>query len=290
MKIGLSTYSLLKDIESGKMDILDVVEWVAKNGGTHMEIVPYGFSLIDNLELADQVKEKSTNLGLELSNYAIPSNFVHDSIEDFNEEIERIKKHVDLAKRMGINHMRHDVIDFTLDQEKSTVDFFEENLEKIVEGCQIIADYASQFNITTSVENHSVCVQGSERVQRVLKLVDRPNFKTVLDIGNFLCVDEQPLVGLKKNLPYASIIHFKDFYIRPYYENPGEGEWFKTTNGNYLRGSILGHGDIEIREVIRLIEESGFDGYITIEFEGMEECQLGSRLSINNLKRLFNEE
>ncbi|GIN59402.1 hypothetical protein J8TS2_37210 [Lederbergia ruris] len=73
--------------------------------------------------------------------------------------------------------------------------------------------------------------------------------KTVVDISNFLCIDEPSLVGLQKNLPYAPIIHFKDFYIRSYYKNPGEGEWFNTTKGNYLRVSILGHGDIEIREV-----------------------------------------
>ena len=289
MKIGLSTYSLLKAIERGEMTVLDTIQWVADNGGDHMEIVPYGFSLIDNPKLADDVRAKAESLKIELSNYAIPSNFVHDTTEAFEEEIQRIKGHVDLAHRLGIKHMRHDVIEFTLDPEKSTVEFFEVNLPKIVEGSRLIADYAARFGITTAVENHSVCVQGSERVQRVINLVDRDNFKTVLDIGNFLCIDEPSLVGVNKNIPFASIIHFKDFYIRPYYKNPGPGDWFRTTNGNYLRGAILGHGDLEIREIIKLIKKSGYDGYITIEFEGMEDCKLGSEISMKNLKRLWEE-
>jgi inosose dehydratase len=68
-----------------------------------------------------------------------------------------------------------------------------------------------------------------------------------------MCVDEPSIIGVKKNLPYASLIHIKDFYFRPYYNDPGEGEWFKTSNGNFLRGAIVGQGDIEIREILKYI-------------------------------------
>lgn len=170
-----------------------------------------------------------------------------------------------------------------------TIQYFEDSLPLIVRGSQIIADYAAGYGITTTIENHGFSVQASDRVQRVLLEVNRPNFKTTLDVGNFMCVDEAPLVGVRKNLPFASLIHFKDFYFRPYFQDPGEGNWFRTSNGNYLRGAIVGQGDIEIREVVKLIKSSGYDGYVTVEFEGMEDCELGSRLGMNNLRRLWNE-
>lgn len=289
VKIGLSTYSLLDAINAGEMDVLDVVEWIADNGGEHMEIVPYGFTLVDNLELADAVREKAREVGIELSNYALPGNFVQETEEAFEQEVARLKEHVDLIHRMGIKHMRHDVIAFTLPPEKRTIAHFEESLPKIVEGSQRIADYAAQFGITTTIENHGAAVQHSDRVQRVIQAVNRPNFKTTLDIGNFLCVDEDPIVGVKKNLPYASLIHFKDFYIRPYDQNPGGGKWFRTANDNYLRGAIVGQGDINIRSIVKLIKESGYDGYVTLEFEGMEECREASRIGMENLKRLWDE-
>ncbi len=289
MKIGLSTYSLLNAITAGEMDVLDVVQWIADNGGEHMEIVPYGFTLVDNLELADAVREKAKEVGIELSNYSLPGNFVHETEAEFEAEVERLKEHVDLINRMGIKHMRHDVIAFTLPPEKRTIAHFEKSLPKIVEGSRLIADYAAQFGITTTIENHGSAVQHSDRVQRVIEAVDRPNFKTTLDIGNFLCVDEDPIVGVKKNLPYASLVHFKDFYFRPYYQDPGAGKWFRTSNDNYLRGSIVGQGDINIREIVKLIKDSGYDGNITLEFEGMEECREASKIGMDNIKRFWAE-
>lgn len=289
MKVGLSTYSLLSAIKAGEMDVLDVVQWIADNGGEHMEIVPYGFTLVDNLELADAVRDKAKEVGIELSNYSMPANFVQETEAEFDQEVARIKEHVDLLHRMGIKHMRHDVTAFTLPAEKITIEWFEKNLHLMVEGSRQIADYAAQYGITTTIENHGQCVQHSDRVQRVVLEVDRPNFKTTVDVGNFLCVDEDPIVGVKKNLPFASLVHFKDFYIRPYYENPGGGKWFTSANGNYLRGSIVGQGDVNIRQIVKLIKDSGYDGNITLEFEGMEECREASKIGMENLKRFWEE-
>ncbi|MGN7313155.1 sugar phosphate isomerase/epimerase family protein [Alkalicoccobacillus gibsonii] len=289
MKAGISTYSLLEAIESGEMDIFDVLQWTADHGGEHVEIVPYGFTLVDNESLATKVREKAEELGLLLSSYSMPADFVKDTEEEFEQEVDRVKKHVDLLHFMNIKHLRHDVTAFTLPPEKRTIEYFENNLPRMVEGSQRIADYAATFSITTTIENHGMAVQHSDRVQRVLQAVNKPNFKTTLDIGNFMCVDEDPLVGVTKNLPYASLVHVKDFYIRSSYEDPGAGKWFKTANDNNLRGAIFGQGDLPVRELLKRIKQSGYDGFLTLEFEGMEECRLGTRIGLDNLKRLWEE-
>ncbi|TLS54084.1 sugar phosphate isomerase/epimerase [Paenibacillus antri] len=289
MKVGLSTYSLLNALKSGEMTVLDAIEWIADNGGEHMEMVPYGYTVEDNPELADAIREKAKAVGIELSNYSMPANFVQDTEEAFEAEMARVKRHVDVVFRMGVKHMRHDVTAFTLPKEQMTIRWFEESLPLIVKGSRIIADYAAQYGITTTIENHGFSVQSSDRVQRVLQAVDRPNFKTTLDIGNFLCVDEDPVIGVKKNLPYASLVHFKDFYIRPFDEPPGDGVWFRTANDNFLRGAIVGHGDLPIRKIVRLVKASGYDGNITVEFEGMEECKSASKIAMDNLRRLWEE-
>ena len=82
MKIGLSTYSMVKN-ETGEMDVLDVLQWVADNGGQHVELVPYEFTVVDNYELATEIKDKATELGLELSAYSLPANFIQDTEEAF---------------------------------------------------------------------------------------------------------------------------------------------------------------------------------------------------------------
>ena len=117
MKVGLSTYSLVKELREGKMTVLDVIQWIADHGGEHMEIVPYGFTVVDDEELADQIREKAAEVGIELSAYSLPANFVQETDEALLEEVDRLKKHVDIVNRMGIKIMRHDVTAFNLQPE-----------------------------------------------------------------------------------------------------------------------------------------------------------------------------
>jgi sugar phosphate isomerase/epimerase len=180
--------------------------------------------------------------------------------------------------------MRHDVAS----SKDISIGHFQAELPRLAEACRRIADHAAQYGITTSVENHGYFIQASDRVQALIEATDRPNFKTTLDIGNFMCADEDSAVATKKNMPYASMVHIKDFYLRPSGSDLGEG-WFKTAHGNHLRGAIIGHGDIRMRDVLSIVKKSGYDRYLSVEFEGMEECKLGTRLALENLKRLWKE-
>ncbi|WP_429351820.1 sugar phosphate isomerase/epimerase family protein [Paenibacillus sp. 4624] len=287
MKVGLSTYSLQQALDRKELTVPDAIRWIAEQGGQHVEIVPMGFSLIDNSALIEEIKAAAQDVGIDISNYAIGANFaVQESTETLEEEIQSVMRHVNVAADLGVKLMRHDVA-FRPAQE-GTVAQFEADLPVLVKACQRIADYAAGFGITTSVENHGYYVQSSERVQRLLHETGRENFKTTLDIGNFLCVDEDPVSAVKNNIPYASIVHAKDFYWRSSTRNPGEG-WFQTSHGNYLRGAIVGHGDIDMPEVFRVLKRSGYDGYISVEFEGMEHCQTASRIAMDNVRRLWDE-
>lgn len=285
MKLGISSYSLYQAMHAGSMTIEDVIEWVAEIGASHIEIVPkLGFDFDANPELEEQIREKAAASGLDISNYAIGANFITDTEEQYEAEIARVISEVDRVQRLGAKLMRHDVAS----REDTSIARFNEDLARVAEACQRIADHARQYDITTSVENHGYYVQASDRVQALIHAVDRPNFKTTLDVGNFVCVDENPVAAVKNNLPYASMIHIKDFYIRPSYRNPGEG-WFKSTGGDYLRGAIAGHGDLDLYEILRLIKASGYDGYMSIEYEGMEECRKGTKIAFDNVNRIWNE-
>jgi sugar phosphate isomerase/epimerase len=284
MKLGVSTYSLFQALKSGEMDIMAVIDWIADQGGEHVEIVPLGYDLPGNFELADRIREKAESRGIEISNYAIGANFLTDSEEAYHKEIERVKGEVDLAARLGVKKMRHDVAQSA----DRSIANFNKQLERMAEACRQIADYALTYGITTSVENHGYFVQHSDRVQALIQAVDRPNFRTTLDVGNFMCADENSVAAVKNNISYASMVHIKDFYLRPSHQNPGQG-WFQTLQGNYLRGAIVGHGDMDMREVLRVIKDSGYDGYISLEFEGMEECKTGTLIGLQNIKRLWED-
>src|SRR5699024_6880619 len=115
---------------------------------------------------------------------------------------------VDMANRLGAKFMRHDVASRPIPE--CTIENFEADLSKIVTASQEIADYAAQYGITTSLENHGLYVQASDRVQSVINYVNRENFNTTLDVGNFLCVDDGSVAALKKNISYAWIVQIQD--------------------------------------------------------------------------------
>ncbi|WP_172255382.1 sugar phosphate isomerase/epimerase family protein [Saccharibacillus deserti] len=283
MKLGISSYSLYQAMQQGRLTIEEGLDWAAGIGGRHIEIVPgLGFGFDEDPGLEERLVGRAQELGLELSNYAIGANFITDSEASYEEEIARVISEVDRANRLGIKLMRHDVAS----REDTSILRFNEDLEQIAAACRRIADHAAGYGITTSVENHGYYVQASDRVQTLVHAVDRPNFRTTLDVGNFVCVDENPLTAVRNNLPIASMVHIKDFYIRPSSRNPGEG-WFTSAGGSYLRGAIAGHGDLDLQAILARVKSSGYDGFLSIEYEGMEDCLEGTRIAFNNVRRIW---
>ena len=57
--------------------------------------------------------------------------------------------------------------------------------------------------------------------------------------------------------------------------------------GNYLRGAIIGHGDACAAQSIGILKRSGYDGYVTVEFEGLEDKLVGIELGLANLRRFI---
>ncbi|CAM4083807.1 sugar phosphate isomerase/epimerase family protein [Saccharibacillus endophyticus] len=285
MKLGISSYSLYQAMHQGRMTIEEALDWAAELGAAHIEIVPgLGFDFIEDPDLEKRLVERAAKRSLMLSNYAIGANFITDNEESYEAEIKRVIAEVDRAARLGIKLMRHDVAS----REDTSILRFNEDLERLAAACRRIADHAAGYGITTSVENHGYYIQASDRVQTLVHAVDRHNFKTTLDVGNFVCVDENPLAAVANNLPYASMVHIKDFYIRPARRNPGEG-WFRSAGGSYLRGAIAGQGDLDLVEIISLVKSSGYDGFLSIEYEGMEDCLTGTRIAFENVRRIWDE-
>ena len=68
--------------------------------------------------------------------------------------------------------------------------------------------------------------------------------------------------------------------------NPGDG-FFKSRGGNYLRGSVIGHGDIPVYQCLSILKDKGYDGWVSVEFEGIESCLKGIEIGFNNLKRMI---
>ena len=280
VKFGTSIYCVTRLVQSGKMTPVEAFNTLCDMGTEVVELVPFGFDIVDNPELQKEFLEASEKRGVPIANFSLNANFLLITPEEYAAQIERAKKHIDACAEMHIPTMRVDSAAFRRPISENTIENFEKELPTIVGAYEELCDYAAKYGITILLENHGFHANGSERVRQILTSVKRDNFGHQLDVGNYICVDDVPEIAVKKMIPFAKTIHMKDFYIRPSDRDPGgasqfacENSWFNSSNGTYLRGSILAQGDIDIWSVMKTIKNSGYDGNIFLEYEGMEASQ-----------------
>ena len=282
IKIGFTSYSFAAALRSGEMNISQAIQFAAGLGAEHMEISPGTFGDMTD-DMVNTIVKAAKDCKIPLSSYTIGANFVQPDAAAVAKEIERVKKEVEIAAKLGVTRMRHDC--GWRPQPECTYENFNREVEIFADACGQIADKAKTYGIVTSIENHGFYVQGSERVQRVILAVNRDNFRTTLDVGNFLCVDEDPECAVLNNIGYASMIHFKDFHIRRHVTDPAG--FIKTLHGRYIRGAVTGDGDVDLPAICKIIKNSGYDGYLSIEYEGREECKFACTRAIKNVRELM---
>ena len=286
MKIGVSSYSYSRLVNADAMRQDEVPEKAHAMGFDVLEFstikVPDGQSLPT---FAQVLRDECARVGIPIANYTIGADFLQGSGGDLDAEIERVKGEVDVAAILGVPGMRHDATrGFPADA--SGARGFADAIPRLAKGCRAITEYAADKGIRTMVENHGFFCQDSERVESLVNAVDHANFGVLIDMGNFLCADESPVTAVGRLMPYAFHVHAKDCHIKSGNEPaPGEG-WMQTRAGNYIRGAVIGHGNVPITQCLRIMKKAGYDGVLSIEFEGIEETINGIRIGLDNLRRL----
>jgi sugar phosphate isomerase/epimerase len=288
MKIGLSSYSFSKLLRKGLMKPIEVVS-EAKNMG--FDIIEFaGLPAHDAetpLTFALRLKEICEATGIEIGNYSIGADFLNCPDGDWKAETDRLKEEVRVAKALSASGMRHDCSrGFPVGYTGSKG--FDNALPVLINACREVTEFASDLGVKTMVENHGFFCQDSERVEKLINGVNHPNFGALVDIGNFLCVDESPEKAVGRLMPYAFHVHAKDFFVKSgMMPAPGQG-WFSSRGGNYLRGTLIGHGDVPVTQCLQIMKKAKYNGTISIEFEGMEDPIEGIAICLNNLRSFIN--
>ena len=287
MKFSVSVYSFMQYLRDGRLTPVQCIAKAKEMGFDAIEFVEFVFPEgVDQMEYAKELRAESDRVGLPISNFAFGADFLNGSDGNLEAEIDRVKKFIDVAEVLGCPTIRHDV---TRGPEPRTYQGYDNVLPRLVEGCRAVTAYAKTKGIKTMTENHGFFSQDSLRVEKLINTVADENFGQLVDMGNFLCADDDPAVAVGRCAPYAFYAHAKDFIVKSgngY--NPGEG-FFLSRGGNYLRGTIIGHGDVPVVQCIRALHKAGYDGYLAIEFEGMEDCITGISIGLANLKKFVAE-
>ena len=107
-----------------------------------------------------------------------------------------------------------------------------------------LADYAAKYQINVIVENHGENSSIGKWLAEIIKTVNKPNLGTLPDFNNFFEYD--PYLGVSELLPFAKGVsgQTRDF----------------DENGNDSR--------IDFEKMMKVVSESGYKGYIDVEYSG----------------------
>lgn len=285
MEICVSTYSFSQLIDKGELNQLGTIKASKDLGFNAVEVCdinPHDNS--SKREYAAKIKEEADSLGVKLVNFVFGADLLNGSGDrkgNIDAEMSYLKEMVDIAEILGVNHLRHDVL-YKLGEFRS----FDTALPIIASRVREISEYAKSKGIRTSVENHGLICQSPDRMERLFKAVDCDNFGTICDMGNFLCCDCDIIQAVSTVAPFATFVHAKDMYLKSgnCIDAPGEG-FFNTRGMNYLQGVVIGHGIVPVTQCLKILKNAGYDGYVTIEYEGFMNCLDGIRIGKSNLEK-----
>lgn len=285
MKTSVSSYSFSQYIRSGKMSQLDCVAKAKEMGFDSIEFTDLdGANLEEQKAYARKIRAEADRVGIEIHNYTIGACLYKDTQEEMDADVERLKGQLEVAVILGAKVMRHDVC-YQLGK-KGDARSFDLMLPTIAANARKVTEYAETLGIKTCTENHGYIAQDSDRVERLFNAVNHDNYGLLVDMGNFVCADEDPQRAVSRVAPYAVHVHVKDMLYRS--EPTGDG-WGMTRGCNYFKGTVVGEGDVPVKKCLQILKRAGYEDYFSIEFEAAGNCIEGIARGLANLKKMWAE-
>ncbi|MBQ8357573.1 MAG: sugar phosphate isomerase/epimerase [Clostridia bacterium] len=282
MKLSVSSYSFHQYLKAGKMTLPETVDRAAEIGFAGIEFtgLPTELSRDERLTLARELRRRAEKQGLSVVSYTVGANLWQPDEDARRTEVERLCGELEIAAALGAPVMRHDLVS-KLDR-SGTGRSFLGMMPTLAKSVREVADRAAAMGIRTCSENHGRVAQDSYRVEQFAALVDHDNYGLLVDMGNFLCVDEDPALAVSWVANLAVHVHAKDMLICPLDTDGGAGI-IATRGAMGLKPTAIGHGSVPVARCLSILKRAGYDGWVSLEYEGKADCLDAIRESFTTL-------
>ncbi len=273
MKLGAATYSYWH-FTPEKTPIEHVIDEAARIGLDGVEILHRQMES-EETGYMQRLKRRAFVNGLDLYALSIHQGFVSPSPETRQKNIDHTLRCIELAHEMGIPSIRLNsgrwgtVKSFTqlmaLGGVEPALDGYTEDdaFEWCIESIEKCLPHAERHGVILALENHWGLTSQPKGVNRILKALPSEWLKGAMDCGNFL---EEPYEKLEQIAPSAVLVHAKTYY--------GGGVWYSL--------------DLDYSRIAQILRSAGFNGWISIEFEGKEDAHTAVPKSAERLRKAFN--
>lgn len=273
MKLGVSMYSFNTYYVEGKIDVEGFINFCGDLGVQGVDLLSYYWK--DEEREVKLVPKLLRDNNLTLALYGVGNNFVQRAKKRRMEQIGYVKQGIDMAARLNTPLLRVFGGRWPTNEDMVRQDA----LKMVVECLFECIEYAKKSRIILALQNHGPVPGTSQEVLHIISSVDSPFLRSVIDPGCLLTARQDPLQGVKDLLPYA--VHFDLEDLK------------KVPKGNLreeyiLKDCVLGEGSIDFESCCKELKETGYDGFLSLEFQGPGNNKEGVEKGIAFAKKILN--
>ena len=273
--IGVSTYSFSR-YNGERTTVLQCIDIAARMGFDGVEILHNQMDDESNAAL-QALKTRAHTLGMTLMGFSTHQGFLYPDAARRRENIERTIGQLRLANAMGIPTMRINTGrwgttgSFNQLMEDEGIEPIpaglteEMGFEWTIDSIERILPKAEEYGVVMGLENHWGLGRTAAGVLRIVETIDSPWLQITLDTGNFFEDRFVQLQTMAASPTPITLVQAKTYY--------GGGRWYTL--------------DIDYARIAAMLRDAGYQGWISLEFEGREDSSTGVPKSLELLRRHF---
>jgi len=281
MKLGVSMWSYHRDAYAGNLGPGDFVRVAKRIGADGVELLDAFYHDVE----ADRAGARAAleETGLECPIFSVGPNFAKDSASERAAEVGKVRFGIGEARTFGAGIVRVFAGDV-----RDGIDFASAR-RWLVECLAECSRAAYGEGIRLALENHGRLAGRSGQVRGLIEEVRAMAGNDALganpDTGNFLLVDEPSHEAVAAIADLAYMVHFKDFALA---RGPdAEARAMRSDGGTPYIGAAIGEGVVDLAACVKALDEAGFDGWLSIEYEGEEPSETAVPRSVENARKIL---
>jgi L-ribulose-5-phosphate 3-epimerase len=272
VKLGIATYSYWH-FRDPKMPIETVIDRAGALGAEGVDVLHRQMESEDRAYL-NKLKRHAFLNGIDLICLSIHQSFVNPDPAEREKNIRHTEHCIEMAYQMGIPAIRISpgrwgtIRSFDRLMELRGVEPVlkghteDDGFKWSIDAIEKCLRKAEECGVMLAVENHWGLARTAEGLLRVVNAIDSPWIGVLMDTGNFL---EEPYRQLEQIAPKTVFVQAKTYY--------GGGIWYTL--------------DLDYDRIARMLHNVGFNGYVSLEFEGKESSETAVPKSLAMLREAF---
>ena len=274
--IALSTYSLWRFRNDELRDMDRCIDLADEFGFDGIEFLLYQIGQNELISRSRMMayKRRAQRLGLPIMGLSTHQGFVTPDAEKRLFNIDRTIAQIEIAADLGIPVVRvntgtwgtsKDFDDLMANRgiESPLEGYTDEDAYPwVIEAFERCLPTAERLGVVLGLENHWGLGLTPEGILRIVSAVDSPWLQVTTDTGNFL---EDPYDRLEKLAPHTVLVQAKTYF--------GGGQWYTL--------------ELDYPRIGRILDDAGYRGWISLEFEGKEDWRTAIPKSLELLRSSF---